>query len=789
MLSMAPPIGAGTTFGERLRALRLAAGLTQEALAERAGLSLNAINSLERGQRRSPYPRTIRVLADALDLSEEDFAGLAATARRRPALPAAASSLPPLPVPLTTILGRDDDIEAAVAILRAGTRLLTITGTGGVGKTRLALQIATAAAGDYPDGAVMIPLAAVTDPALVASAIVQELGAARASGAPSEETLTQFLEDREALLVLDNFEQVVGAAPMVSDLLRSCPGLTLIVTSRVALHIEGEHEFPLAPLAVPDHPDTLSPDMLADNPAVALFVQRATSARPDFAMTTANAAATARLCERLDGLPLAIELAAARTRLLTPEWILEHVNESLTLLTGGGPDRPPRHQTIRAAIASSHDLLDIPERVLFRRLSVFAKGATLEEIAAVVAEVEAGRVPGSASAPALIATFDSATILLDHSLVIRRSEPDGDVRIDLLEVIRAFAREQLVASGEYDDVHWAHARTFLTFAERARDEIEGPRRRAAHDRIQREFDNLRGALRWLIGHDATALAQRLTNAMARFWIDLGYINEGRRWAERVLAMPEDGPPATRVEALYWAAGFANLQGDPDRCATLAVRARELGETHGDAWGVAMALTRESDAHLNHDLDAARTLMERALTGFRDTGDAVEEGIALTKLGRIASARGDEAGSTALHEQALQHWRLLDHPWGIPATLGWLADNAFARGDLETARGQYEESLRRWRALGERIHMCHTLVGLARLALASGQPVRAVTLLAAVDTLERSMGYVSPRGPQEGTLDAAQAVLGDDAFLATWAAGQSIPIDALLDDLGGATPES
>jgi predicted ATPase/DNA-binding XRE family transcriptional regulator len=788
MLTMAPPIGSGTTFGERLRQFRLAAGLTQEALAERAGLSLNAINSLERGQRRSPYPRTIRVLADALDLSDDDYADLAAIAHRRTAVPPAALGFPPLPIPLTPLLGRDNEIEAVVTLLHQGIRLLTITGTGGVGKTRLALQIATTVAGDYADGAAMVPLAAVTDPTLVASAIVQELGVARANGAASQDTLTQFLEVREALLVLDNFEQVVAAAPVVAHLLHACPGLTLIVTSRVPLHIEGEYEFPLSPLALPDRLDTLSPDALADNPAVALFVQRATSARPDFAMTTANATATARLCERLDGLPLAIELAAARTRLLTPQWILDHVNEALTLLTGGGPDRPPRHQTIRAAIASSHDLLDLPEQVLFRRLSVFANGGTLEAIAAVVADIEAVRNPGTAPPPTLISTFDSATVLLDHSLVVRRTEPNGEVRIDMLEVIRAFALEQLEASGEEDDVRWAHARAILTFAEHARDDIEGPRRRAAHDRIQREFDHVRVALRWLIGHDATALAQRLTNAMARFWIDLGLINEGRRWSERVIEMPADGPPEVRVEALYWASGFANLQGDIGRCATLAVQARELGEAHGDAWGVAMALTRESDAHLIDDLDAARALMERALAGFRDSGDAVEEGIALTKLGRIASAQGNDAASTALHEQALQHWRRLDHPWGIPATLGWLADNAFARGDFETARRYYEESLRGWRALGERIHMCHTLIGLARLALASGQPVRAVTLLAVEDTLERSMGYVSPT-PREETLAAAQAILGDDAFAATWETGQTLPVDALLDELGGESPES
>jgi predicted ATPase/DNA-binding XRE family transcriptional regulator len=479
---------AGDTFGARLRHLRESAGLTREALAERAELSIDAVGALEAGQRRHPYPFTVRVLAEALGISEEQRAELVALLPTRVDLPARRTGS--LPSPMTSFLGRERDIATATALLHdPDTRLLTLVGPGGVGKTRLALRLATEVRELYPDGAWFVSLAPITDPAMVIPAIMQAMRLRGPGDREPRDVLVQALRLREMLLVLDNFEQVAEASPAIDDLLRACPLVTAVVTSRSRLRVRGEREFPVRPLAVPNGSSGTSPGLLAQVPAVALFLQRARAVRADFELTSENAGTIAELCVRLEGLPLAIELAAVRSRVLSPREMLDLLPNRLSLLVEGEQDRPTRHQTMRGAIAWSHDLLGPDAQMLFRRLSVFAGGCGLD-----AAEV---LVPGQGRA--------AIASLIDQSLVQVEVGAMGERRIGMLELMREYATERLEASGEVDIARNAHASYAIDLVAVAREEMEGPGRRAAHERVKQELGNVRAALTWLHGRgDADA---------------------------------------------------------------------------------------------------------------------------------------------------------------------------------------------------------------------------------------------------------------------------------------------
>ncbi|HET8631226.1 MAG TPA: helix-turn-helix domain-containing protein, partial [Thermomicrobiales bacterium] len=587
-------------FGPLLRRYRLAAGLTHEELAERARLSARAISALERGERLRPRPATVRLLAAALGLDRAQAGGFLRASQ--PAAPAApvnvvvgltpdeamaspscADATPRTnpPFPMTSFVGRERELEALRPLLFTA-RLLTLTGPGGVGKTRLAVRLAARVADDFLDGVAFVSLAELRDADLVLPTTARAFGVLPDRREPGE-ALAELLHSRRLLLVLDNCEQVAAAAPALGALLAACPRLTILATSRAPLRLAAEQEFPVPPLAVPPD-DAPTPQALVAVEAAALFVARARAVRPDFAVTAENAAAVAALCRRLDGLPLALELAAVRTRILSPAALLDRLKTRLDLLAFGPADAPARQRTLRATLGWSHDLLRPDERALFRLLGVFVGGFTAAAAEAV------GATPGDDGAGVL----DRLSALVAHGLVHRDDADGEDGRFGMLETIREYARGHLEASGEGAAAARAHARHFLALAERAHAERAGPRMAAWLDRLDRDHDNLRAALAWCEAAGEAELGLRLAAALFRFWSTRGPLAEGRAWLDRLLAAaPAAGAsgPATavRATALLAAGVLAYNQGDLPAARALADASLALRRPLGDAGAIAEAL--------------------------------------------------------------------------------------------------------------------------------------------------------------------------------------------------------
>src|SRR6266581_2073893 len=521
-----------------------------------------------------------------------------------------------LPLQPTPFIGREKEVNAVQNLLqRDEVRLLTLTGPGGTGKTRLGLQVAAQLSDHFADGVFFVNLAPISDSTFVVPAIAGTLGLKETGERPLHDLLQASLQDRQLLLLLDNFEQVLGAAEHVADLLAACPRLKVLVTSRAVLHVRGEQEFAVPPLAVPS--PTHVPDLVAlsQYEAVALFISRAQAVKPDFQVTNANALAVAEICAHLDGLPLAIELAAARVKLLPPQALLARLDQPLAVLTSRERDRPSRQQTLRNTIAWSYHLLDADEQRLFRRLSVFAGGCRLSAIEAMCSTL------GDQVEPAL----DTVASLLDKSLLQQTEQEGEEPRLLMLMTIRKYGLEVLAASGEMEITRQAHAWYYVRLSEEAETELAGPRQAIWLERLEREHDNLRAALQWGLVPDEDGhrreMALRLGGALRQFWIVHGHLSEGRNFLERALVESKGVPASVQVKAFVTAANLANKQGDNDRTEVLAEKSRALYQELGDTQGIALSLRLLAGvAGRRGTLTASRMLNEEALALFREVGD-------------------------------------------------------------------------------------------------------------------------------------------------------------------------
>ena len=710
-----------------------------------------------------------------------------------------------LPAQPGRLIGRQEALEQACdRLLHDGVRLLTLTGPGGTGKTRLAVEVAATVAASFEDGVFFVDLAPITDPRLFAEAVARALDIRGTAERPPLERLTLALRARRVLLVLDNFEQVLGAAEQVAQLLAACPLLAVVATSRAVLHLRWEHEFPVAPLAVPD--EGLDAAALARNPAAELFAERAGAVKPGFAVAAQNAATVAEICRRLDGLPLAIQLAAARVRVLSLEAILTRLQQRLKLLADGPRDLPARQQTLRTAIAWSYDLLDECEQARFRQLAVFAGGCDLEAAEAVcVASTDED-------------TLDALTSLAAKSLLLTRE--DGEPRFAMLETIQEYALERLDEDAEGSQVRERHAAYYVELAERAQSEGQ---QAAWLARLEREHDNLRAALRWLVAQRATNQAMRLTAAIWRFWYVRGHLTEGRQLVAAVLALPDE-PTAERARVAVGAGCLAHAQGDMAAARALYATSLALAEERGDWRCVADVLNQLGIAALEqNDVAAAGDFFERSLTLRQDAGQDRETAGSLLNLATVARKRGDVAAAERLFEQSLAIFRRLDVGGGISRALVNLGMLARQRNDLATARELLEEGLALQRRLGdttamvtslaqlgdiacregdldgarallaESVSLCRKasnkrdladgLEGFAALAAARGQPERALTLAGAAAVLRAECGApVSPDDPDsvEHRLQAARRALGRETQERAWARGETLPLDQVVD---------
>jgi predicted ATPase/class 3 adenylate cyclase len=675
-----------------------------------------------------------------------------------------------LPVQLTSFVGRERDV-ARVTHLLGRSRLVTLTGPGGTGKTRLAVEAASHMLDRFADGVFFVDLSSITDPRLVPDTIASVLRLRPESvGRPVIEILTDHLRNRSLLLVIDNFEQVLDGAETVATILRASPRVRGLVTSRAPLRLSGEQELSVAPLEVPD--PARDPALLRHNEAVALFLDRAAAVDSTFSINEETIRIVGDICLRLDGLPLAIELAAARVRVLSPRFLLEQLDRRLTMLVGGPRDAPSRQRTLRAAIAWSYELLEERVRAFFRRLSPFAGGWTLEA---------AGYVANPKHD--IGETIELTELLLRHSLV-QRAPDDAEGRLRMLDTIREFGLERLEESGEAEDVRKQHALRFLEIAEEAEGYLTGPEQRRWLDLLSREHDNLRVALGWAIADDGGEMALRLGGALWRFWYARGHLDEGRRWLEAALGLPSSkGRSTSRASALTALGGVAYWQGDFVTAHAAYAEALDIHRTLGDHRAVVQGTFDLANAKaVMGDPQTAESLLQESLGRARDLGDRRGEAWALWGLGAARMFGGDLPGARMHLEASLRVFEEVGNDtWGLGNALAGLAGLAAQRGDPVEASDGVLRALDLWEDQGNALVISGQLRFLAMAANDGGQPERAVRLAGAAEAWRNKVGGQVPAAffPFADPREAAAEMLDEVTLERAWEEGSAMSLEEAL----------
>lgn len=727
--------------------------------------------------------------------------------------------------PVTPLLGRERELAAIRNLVqRDDVRQVTITGPGGIGKTRLAMAFAWEFYDNSPERICFVALASLRDHRLVAGEIAGAVGLPDIEGHPAAENLIDAFQKRDLLLVLDNFEHLMGAAPFVAELLATCPRLKLLVTSRTVLRLQAEHTFVVPPLAVPDSSTASDLKHLQQFTAVQLFVSRARVANPDIVLSDEHGPMIAAICRRLDGLPLAIELAATRVRALSFPALLARLESRLTLLTGGARDLPARQQSLRDTIAWSYDLLAPAEQALFRRLSIFVGGCTLQAAEAVAALTDNPSID----------VLDAMTALVDQSLIRRESGEAGEPRFRMLETIREYAHDQLDVYGETNATALRAVQHLLDLAERAHGELAGPRQREWFRRLAEELDNLRSAMDWCLVQTTaeSGIGLRLATLLLQFWMAQGHLDEGRQWFERGLSALPSAPLALRAAALLAAGTLTNMLGRPavaraqlDQslqgyreledsrgiAAVLAELGRVIGDQGdlpaaaalleeslirwraiGDMLGTARALLNLGRvAQFQEGFARAVTLYEEALVLYRALGNA--RGIAdlLLDLGIVAQIQGDSARAVAVLEESLAVYREIDSQVGMGAVLAVLGLQLAMRGDLPRSELALSEGLTLSSRTEDRPIVAVCLEGLAALAALQGGPERAARLFGATEALRERIGMPIPapyRAAYTLLVATIRSAMGEAGMLTAWTAGRALPVDQVVAEaLAGAAP--
>jgi predicted ATPase/DNA-binding XRE family transcriptional regulator len=772
---------SATPFAALLKRYRLAAGFTQEELAERADMSPHTVSDLERGLTRMPHPQTVELLARALDLSPGDREQFLAAASHRRGPSAAAETVvdaasAALPADLTPLIGRERDEAGAVRLLSgANVRLLTLTGPGGMGKTRLAQRVASTLRSEFLDDVAFVELAGVLNPNLVAQAVARALGIHESGGRSIRDQLRAYLENRNMLLLLDNFEHLLPAGLFVVELLQSCPELKALVTSRAPLHVRGEQELQVPPLALPAEPRAEGDDPLR-YAAVALFVDRARAVQAEFEPDRSQALLLVEMCRRLDGLPLAIELAAARVKVMPLATLAgrlcaptDESNSRLGILTSGPMDMPERQRTMRNAVAWSYDLLSRSEQALFRRLAVSAGGWTLQAAEAVCGFENKG----------MVAIADGLTALVDNSLLVSRLGGAADPRFELLETVREYGLELLTALSELEPARARHARYHLELAEKAEPELTGSDQAVWLEKLECEFDNLEAALSWSWETGDREIAVRMATALWRFWFIRGHLSEGQRWFERLLD-PTHGPtggaleisiaPELRTRFFFAAGAMAYGQTDLAQAAASWGRCLEVKRELGDMWGVADALNVLGiTAHDRSDHDLAESLLRESLELNRELGSG--QGIAhcLNNLASISEYRGNLASALIMLEESVRLNHDTGNHRGEATCLKNMADIATMRAEYELAEEHALRSLRIWQQLEDKRGVGLVMETLANAKMDQGEDDQAAEYQRQARDLYREVGFrgglasvlqnMSQLSIEQGYLDTATKLVG------------------------------